>query len=332
MNKTLKYILTITLFLIIGINNIQATSVEGDIDKYDANYIPKMYRGYGCELMCQFDNNKCTFDAANKSYSNVLQASTTIYYCPSKSQSSGSKFTEPKYLVVWVKEAQYSGKSTVLFSVIDTKVKIEKDDVEMSAETKQNLANGTCPANGYISTGTTQATCFGTEEYCKKQKTWWGTGKDFGIGKDVCPETRADGTKVEAKTEKTDDNAAAVADKYHLDRINVTDNKNYKSCSDLIGGYTLQIIQKFFKIIYVAVPFLVLVLGMLDFGKAVLSSKEDEMKKAQGRFIKRVMMGVLVFLVPTIINILFYVVNFAKDPSDSGNFFNYVRGDICIDD
>ena len=114
--------------------------------------------------------------------------------------------------------------------------------------------------------------------------------------------------------------------------LEVADNSSFKSCQDILGANVYKILQKFFKMIYVIVPFLVLVLGMLDLGKAVLSSKEDEMRSARKRFTKRIAMGLLVFIVPTIINILFYVVNFAKDPSDSNNFFNYVRGDICIDD
>lgn len=114
--------------------------------------------------------------------------------------------------------------------------------------------------------------------------------------------------------------------------IEVADNSSFKSCQDILGANVYKILQKFFKMIYVIIPFLVLVLGMLDLGKAVLSSKEDEMRQAKKRFTKRIAMGLLVFIVPTIINILFYVVNFAKDPSDSNNFFNYVRGDICIDD
>lgn len=62
-------------------------------------------------------------------------------------------------------------------------------------------------------------------------------------------------------------------------------------------------VLKYPKII---VPILVIVLGMLDFGKAVIASKEDEMKKAQSTFIKRVVIGVAVFFVPTILDIIMY--------------------------
>ena len=73
-------------------------------------------------------------------------------------------------------------------------------------------------------------------------------------------------------------------------------------------------------------------LGLVDFGKAVLASKPDDMNKAKGRFIKRVIMGIAVFLVPTIINITFYIADFAKNPDNPNNFFNYIKGDICVND
>jgi len=49
------------------------------------------------------------------------------------------------------------------------------------------------------------------------------------------------------------------------------------------------------------VPVLVIVLGILDFIKAIASDKDDEMKKAQGRFVKRLIAAALIFIVPFII-------------------------------
>lgn len=56
----------------------------------------------------------------------------------------------------------------------------------------------------------------------------------------------------------------------------------------------------------IIVPILVIVLGILDFGKAVIASKEDEMKKAQLTFVKRIIIGISIFFVPTILDILMY--------------------------
>lgn len=54
----------------------------------------------------------------------------------------------------------------------------------------------------------------------------------------------------------------------------------------------------------IIVPILIIVLGMLDLGKAVIASKEDEMKKAQTTFVKRVIIGVIIFFVPLLVDLI----------------------------
>ena len=46
---------------------------------------------------------------------------------------------------------------------------------------------------------------------------------------------------------------------------------------------------------------MLILFGMIDLGKAVIAGKEDEMKKAQGTLIKRVIYAVAIFLVITIV-------------------------------
>lgn len=54
----------------------------------------------------------------------------------------------------------------------------------------------------------------------------------------------------------------------------------------------------------IIVPILIILLGTLDFAKAVLAGKEDNMKKAQSTFVKRVIAGVVVFFIPTLVDII----------------------------
>ena len=49
---------------------------------------------------------------------------------------------------------------------------------------------------------------------------------------------------------------------------------------------------------------LVIALGIVDFAKAVIASKEDEMKKAQTTFMKRLIVCVVIFLIPIFIDIV----------------------------
>lgn len=51
-------------------------------------------------------------------------------------------------------------------------------------------------------------------------------------------------------------------------------------------------------------PVIVIIFGILDFIKAMGADKEDEMKKAQGKFIKRLIAAALVFLVPLILEFI----------------------------
>ncbi len=66
----------------------------------------------------------------------------------------------------------------------------------------------------------------------------------------------------------------------------------------------IAIVRLVMNVICIAVPIVMIVLGSIDLFKAVTSSKEEEIKKKQQTLIKRVIAGVLVFLVPTIVSLL----------------------------
>lgn len=51
-------------------------------------------------------------------------------------------------------------------------------------------------------------------------------------------------------------------------------------------------------------PVIVIVMGIIDFIKAIAADKEDEMKKAQGAFVKRLIAAALVFIIPLIIEFI----------------------------
>ena len=68
-------------------------------------------------------------------------------------------------------------------------------------------------------------------------------------------------------------------------------------CSDDGLLVVVNLLRNIIRIIQFGIPFLLILFGMLDLGKAVMAGKEDEMKKFQGALIKRFMYAVLVFLV-----------------------------------
>ena len=61
-------------------------------------------------------------------------------------------------------------------------------------------------------------------------------------------------------------------------------------------------------LIQIGIPIILIVLGMLDIGKAVIASKEDEIKSAQKLLIKRCIYGVAIFFVVLIVTLVFGLV------------------------
>ena len=75
-------------------------------------------------------------------------------------------------------------------------------------------------------------------------------------------------------------------------------------------GYALLV----FKIV---IPIILIVMGMLDLGKAVVASKADEVKKATTSLALRAVAVVVIFLIPTIISFLIGIIGgFTQEAKD----------------
>lgn len=85
---------------------------------------------------------------------------------------------------------------------------------------------------------------------------------------------------------------------------------------DSACGLSSRIIKFFANIFrwvkYIA-PVLAIILGILDFIKAIISQNDDDLKKAQSKFLKRLIAAALLFIVPFIIEFILDRFNFAKD-------------------
>ena len=80
-------------------------------------------------------------------------------------------------------------------------------------------------------------------------------------------------------------------------------------CNDLFDQSLIDLLNDILKYPRIIVPILVIGLGLIDLGKAVMASKEDEMRKAQKTFIKRVIIGVAFFFIPALVNIIMWLAN-----------------------
>lgn len=93
---------------------------------------------------------------------------------------------------------------------------------------------------------------------------------------------------------------------------------SYVSCgSTALPSEIAGIIRAVFLILQICVPVGIIVMGSLDFAKAVIASDADKIKKNQKKFITRLITGALVFFV-------FVIVKFAIRITDttSGGYAN----------
>lgn len=80
------------------------------------------------------------------------------------------------------------------------------------------------------------------------------------------------------------------------------------TCGSL-GTKMVSWLFRILKIIRYIVPVLVILLGIIDFMKAIASGNDDEMKKAGAKFVKRLIAATLIFLVPFLLEFIFNIIN-----------------------
>ena len=87
------------------------------------------------------------------------------------------------------------------------------------------------------------------------------------------------------------------------------------NCNDL--GFLLRIIATILFYVRIIVPILLIILIILDFAKVVTGSADEKAKsEALNKAGKRLLYAVIVFLVPTLVNLIFKTVE-KNAPSDN---------------
>ena len=74
--------------------------------------------------------------------------------------------------------------------------------------------------------------------------------------------------------------------------------------------------------IQIFVPIVLVIYGMLDLAKAVMGQKEDENKKGQQKYIKRIIAAAIVFFVITIVKM---VLSFLAGGTENGSIYQCVN-------
>lgn len=96
----------------------------------------------------------------------------------------------------------------------------------------------------------------------------------------------------------------------------------------LIGGFCSdtaniwQILGYVVTVIKIVIPLILIILGMIDLGKAVISSDDKQISKSVSTLIKRFVAAVIMFFIPTIVSALFNALSVGDVTSEDAN--------ICI--
>ena len=103
-----------------------------------------------------------------------------------------------------------------------------------------------------------------------------------------------------------------------------------KSCgtSTEIPAALPTFIHNIINIVKIIVPVMLVILGMLDFGKAVTSNDEKTMKESQNKFIKRIIGAIAIFLVVAVTQFIFNIIG-NKNTNEIVSCINCFVNDNC---
>ena len=84
---------------------------------------------------------------------------------------------------------------------------------------------------------------------------------------------------------------------------------NITGCEELIPGVVIDAkipntVHTIIVVIKIAVPVLLVIFGMLDLFKGITAQKEDEIKKGQQLFIKRLIAAAIIFFIVSIVQLI----------------------------
>jgi len=89
-------------------------------------------------------------------------------------------------------------------------------------------------------------------------------------------------------------------------------------CADTAGiwgllGYVVLVLK-------IVIPLILIVLGMIDLGSAVVSSDDKAINGAVNKLLHRFIAAVIVFFVPTIVSALFNAINVGNDVRSTSDY------------
>jgi hypothetical protein len=94
------------------------------------------------------------------------------------------------------------------------------------------------------------------------------------------------------------------------------------SCTTLAP--VISFLKAILGIIQWGIPILLIIMGSIDLGKAVMASDDKEIKGATSKLIKRAIAAVAVFFIPMIVNLLINMVSDSDAATTSGGQKSFI--------
>lgn len=91
----------------------------------------------------------------------------------------------------------------------------------------------------------------------------------------------------------------------------------------------IAILHAVLNIVQIFIPILLIVLGTIDLGKAVIAQDEKEVKKAQSALIKRCVYAVAIFFVTTIVTLIMQLVSDGASNSGENDDIDSTSWSVC---
>lgn len=85
-----------------------------------------------------------------------------------------------------------------------------------------------------------------------------------------------------------------------------------KTGCELIGEKNLKFIRKIYTLLRFLVPIIIIVFSVIDFASVVISGENDKMEKAKNKFIKRLLIGIIILFIPIVLEILLKLIGILK--------------------
>lgn len=86
----------------------------------------------------------------------------------------------------------------------------------------------------------------------------------------------------------------------------------------------MRVLAYLIKLFKIAIPIVLIAMVVIDFSKAVVASDEKKMNEAKNNSIKRIVYALVIFLVPTIVSLLFKTLGNSLDNSELTNATEWI--------